>query len=88
MAARVIPSNCAARGTVSSSGSSLKTVLSNLIHFLQVGICHVFFGALAGCSGGAAASVPSGMAIVMVRDRSSSHWPHHAMVGGKERGGG
>jgi hypothetical protein len=29
-----------------------------------------------------------GLAIVMVRDRSSSHWPHHAMVGGKERRGG
>ena len=43
MAARVIPSSCAARGTVSSSGSSLKTVLSNLIHFLQVGICVMCF---------------------------------------------
>ena len=26
--------------------------------------------------------------MVMVRDRSSSHSPHHAMVGGQERGGG
>jgi len=46
------------------------------------------FVALSGCTGGqnAAASVPSGMAIVMVRDRSSSHSPHHA-TGGRECGG-
>jgi len=76
-AARLIPSSVPARGTASSNGKSLNTLLSNLIHLHSA----VSLSLRTASRTKLGRFVPSDRVTVIVRDRSSSHSPHHSTVG-------